>query len=151
MATIEFLTGDKVPPFVQAGEFRDSASYRAASHEDVVPDAREWESDPNGVAVRMYYAGSADEPQLFEVRLEPNYVVERHAHHADEIIYVTQGEIRFGSVVCPVGSSIRIPKITLYGFTSGPEGAQFLNFRPCAALGVITIEEFRELRQTKES
>ena len=58
------------------------------------------------MAIRMLFPGADDELQLFEVRGEPNLTVESHAHTEDEVIYVLEGELRFGRNVCTAGSSV---------------------------------------------
>ncbi|HEY3842571.1 MAG TPA: hypothetical protein VGL48_04900 [Acidimicrobiales bacterium] len=78
----------------------------------------------------VHHQGNSDEPQLFEVRIPPDTHVEPHAHEVDEIIVVTEGEAHFGKQVYSAGSSVFIPKLTLYSFRSGPAGLTFLNFRP---------------------
>ena len=55
------------------------------------------------------------EPQLFEAKYPANNKVEAHAHHVDEIVVITEGEIHFGKQVYGVGSSVFIPKMTLSG------------------------------------
>jgi mannose-6-phosphate isomerase-like protein (cupin superfamily) len=77
-----------------------------------------------------HHEGTSEEPQLNEVRMPPNIKVDPHAHGEDEIMAVVEGEIRFGKQVYGVGSSIFIPRMTLYSFQSGPDGLTFLNFRP---------------------
>lgn len=78
----------------------------------------------------VHHQGNSDEPQLFEVRMPADSQVESHAHEVDEIIVVTEGEAHFGNYICGVGSSVFIPKLTLYSFRAGPQGLTFLNFRP---------------------
>ena len=53
-----------------------------------------------------------------------------HAHPADEIIFVTQGSIRLGEKLYPAGTAIAIAAHTLYGFAPGPNGMNFITFRP---------------------
>ncbi|MGD9999403.1 MAG: hypothetical protein AB7N61_27690 [Acidimicrobiia bacterium] len=94
-----------------------------------------------------HHAGSADEPQLFEVRFPPGAAAAPHAHDTDEIIVVTAGEIRFGKQTYGVGSSVMIPKMTLYSFQAGPEGLTFLNFRPTRSMRAIFKDEFMAMRR----
>jgi quercetin dioxygenase-like cupin family protein len=99
----------------------------------------------------VHHEGSADEPQLFEVKFPGNHTVEAHAHEADEIIVVTEGEVHFGKQVFGAGSSVFIPKLTLYSFKTGPNGMTFLNFRPTkTARKGIFKDELMKMRSEKK-
>lgn len=52
-----------------------------------------------------------------------------HAHSEDEIIFVTKGEMRLGNRSVGAGTALAIAADTLYGFSPGPEGLSFINFR----------------------
>jgi hypothetical protein len=52
-----------------------------------------------------------------------------HCHTEDEIIFVTAGQIRLGSRLHAAGTALAISANTFYGFTAGPEGLRFVNFR----------------------
>lgn len=52
-----------------------------------------------------------------------------HSHSEDEIIFVTDGEIRLGTRLYGPGTAIAIAADTLYSFTTGPNGLSFVNFR----------------------
>lgn len=52
-----------------------------------------------------------------------------HSHTEDEIIFVTDGEIRLGARLFPRGTAVAISADTLYSFTAGPGGMSFVNFR----------------------
>jgi hypothetical protein len=52
-----------------------------------------------------------------------------HSHSEDEIIFVTAGRIRLGTRLHGPGTALAIAADTLYGFTAGPEGLSFINFR----------------------
>jgi Mannose-6-phosphate isomerase len=87
--------------------------------------------------INVHAEGSDDRLQLFEVKLPPNMKQSVHAHHHDEIIYVVDGEMRVGNRTLKPGSSIFIAGETFYSFETGPEGLQFLNFRPCKDMSYI--------------
>lgn len=53
-----------------------------------------------------------------------------HSHTEDEVIFVTAGQIRLGSRLCRPGTALAIAANTMYGFTAGPAGLGFINFRP---------------------
>jgi hypothetical protein len=97
-------------------------------------------------ARRFRHKGGETELQLYEVRLEPNQRVDTHAHAEDEILFVVSGSMRFGSQVLTAGSSVSIPGMTLYTFESGPDGLQFLNFRPRHDVSHFTRSQFMEMR-----
>jgi hypothetical protein len=93
------------------------------------------------IATRPRHLGSPELPVLLEVRFEPNVVEASHAHSLDEIMLVTAGEIHFGNAIYGPGSSIFIPKDTLYAFKAGPEGLSFLIFRPASGAKIMSREE----------
>jgi hypothetical protein len=86
------------------------------------------------VRSRVYHPGSETELQMLEVNLPPDFEVDSHAHCEAEIIYVTKGELHFGSVF--------IDADTLYGFRSGSMQTQFINFRARADVSYLTKEQF---------
>ncbi len=55
-----------------------------------------------------------------------------HSHTEDEIIFVTDGDIRLGSKLYGSGTALAIAANTFYGFTAGPNGLKFVNFRASA-------------------
>ena len=112
-------------------------------HEAVAPDvaARMSEAERNG-DVRILHSGSGGELQLFEANIAPNDEVSLHAHEADEIIYILEGELQIGRKRLGPGASVFIGGQTLYGFKAGPSGVRFLNFRGEANTSFITREEF---------
>ncbi len=87
--------------------------------------------DPEQVEVRGFADGSCDTCNiaLFEVTRNRARTGRPHSHGADEIILVTSGSIRLGSVELHSGTSLCIPGGTRYAEGSGPEGAVFLNYR----------------------
>ncbi|HEX7854571.1 MAG TPA: hypothetical protein VF503_12840 [Sphingobium sp.] len=56
-----------------------------------------------------------------------------HAHPADEIIFITEGQVRLGHRLYDRGTALAIAAHTLYGFSPGPEGVSFITFRPTRA------------------
>lgn len=52
-----------------------------------------------------------------------------HSHSEDEIIFVTGGTMRLGTKLYGPGTALAIAADTLYGFTPGPDGLSFINFR----------------------
>lgn len=80
--------------------------------------------------MRIFEEGSDSSPQLFESQLLPNTEAAEHSHEEDEIVYVLDGEMRFGNRTLTKGSTVFIPANAPYQFKVGPEGARFLNFRP---------------------
>jgi quercetin dioxygenase-like cupin family protein len=139
MATIKFVRGDE-RKFVTLEE-RAQTDPRLAARLKELP-SRSFE----GLNF-VHHEGSVETPELFEVRLPPGCKIEAHAHEADEIIVVTEGEVVFGKQIYGVGSSVFIPKMTLYSFHAGPAGLTFLNFRPVKNPGSLTKDEFMAQRK----
>jgi quercetin dioxygenase-like cupin family protein len=57
----------------------------------------------------------------------------RHSHPEDEILVVTRGAIRLGRRSFGPGAVLAIDRDTQYALVSGPEGMDFLNYRPADA------------------
>lgn len=55
-----------------------------------------------------------------------------HMHPEDEIIFVTQGNIRLGNRIYQAGAALAVRRDTFYGFHPGPDGLSFVTFRPSA-------------------
>ena len=70
-----------------------------------------------------------------------------HSHTEDEIIFVTDGEIRLGSKLYGPGTALAIAADTLYGFTAGPLGLSFVNFR-AAMPGDISFAHGAKMSET---
>jgi hypothetical protein len=98
-------------------------------------------------AVRVFHPGGPDTLQLFEVNVEPDGVIEQHAHQEDEIIFVLEGELHLGRRVLSPGCSVHIPGLTLYTFRAGPNGLRFLNFRGRQDTTYITKDEIMAMRR----
>lgn len=61
---------------------------------------------------------------------QPGHVTDPHYHTEDEVIIVTAGEILLGKRAFGRGTAIAVQKDTIYGFSAGPDGLSFINFRP---------------------
>ena len=70
-----------------------------------------------------------------------------HSHTEDEIIFVIGGEIRLGSRIYGPGTALAIAADTLYGFTAGPLGLSFVNFR-AAMPGMISFAHGAQISET---
>ena len=70
-----------------------------------------------------------------------------HSHTEDEIIFVIGGEIRLGSKLYGPGTALAIAADTLYGFTAGPDGLSFVNFR-AAMPGMISFAHGAQISET---
>ena len=117
---------------------------------DVVPEGPFREKLGEGelaTAVRVFHPGGPEELQLFEVNVEPNGVIDQHAHQENEIIFVLQGEVHRGCRVPTPGYSVQIPGLTLYTFRAGPDGLRFLNFRARQDATYISKAELMAMRQ----
>lgn len=96
---------------------------------------------------RVRHPGGEDELQLFDVRTGPHRQAEVHTHEQDEIIYVTGGQMIFGQHTLNPGDSVYIPGMTLYSFKAGPEGLQFINFRPRKDITYFNKDQFMQLQK----
>ena len=94
-----------------------------------------------------YFPRGGESLELFEATFPPDAEIRPHAHAASEVVYVTKGEIRLGSQVCPVGSAIFIEGMTLYSFRAGPEGVTFVNFRGEPGSASYSKEQFMAERE----
>lgn len=93
----------------------------------LVPDA-----ELVGTRVRMHHPGTATDPQLFEVEVDPDVVLAPHAHLSTEIIVVVRGTLQVGGRRLTPGCSMVVSAETPYSLRAGPDGATFLNFRGTA-------------------
>jgi hypothetical protein len=91
--------------------------------------ANKYSEETLNTKLRIFADGSGS-LQLIEAQVLPNTVTAVHAHDADEIIYILEGEILVGNRSLGRGSAIFIEAKTLYGYKTGPEGVRLLNFRP---------------------
>lgn len=94
----------------------------------VNPDSP-WAAPTGGYRKRAIHPGDDGYPELFELEVAPDTVTAAHAHAEDEIIYVLAGSLRFGATEYAAGSSVLVPKNTLYQFRAGGDGCTYLNFR----------------------
>jgi quercetin dioxygenase-like cupin family protein len=117
MAKVRIRTDDDAP-WLTSG-LRDDSEEAKAILDDGGPAS----------AYRIREPGTDEDPQLVEVRFHPNEVVELHCHDEPEIMYVLKGSMKLGERTVGPGTSIYIDGGVFYGFTAGPEGVHFLNFR----------------------
>lgn len=151
MARIRFVAPGQPSDYVRVDRFLTSPTYLEAMRDAPASQREVPAEEARGTSVRIVFPGSADELQLFDVRMEPGLEVRPHAHVEDEIVFVLEGQLTFGSHVCEAGSSVFVPGMTLYGFKVGPDGARFLNFRGCLDFSNFTKEQFLAERRTEGS
>lgn len=53
-----------------------------------------------------------------------------HSHSEDEVIFVTDGQMRLGNRLYGPGTAVAVAADTFYSFAVGPHGLKFINFRP---------------------
>lgn len=64
------------------------------------------------------------ERTVIHTKYDPGMLLARHAHHADEVIYVLEGEVTVGDVVCRAGHVIVLEAGESFGpLITGDEGA----------------------------
>lgn len=76
----------------------------------------------------------------------PDKETQVHSHSEDEVIFVTAGSVRFGRQMYGPGTALAIAANTKYGFFSGPDGLNFVNFRGSSptytsADGTVVMDE----------
>ena len=103
-----------------------------------------------GISVRRYFGSEEGELEMFVVRLTPDHPLAPHAHRADEVMYVLEGDLVVGNRSYPAGSAVLIPGNTLYGLRSGPSGLAFINFRAQSDPTYMTKDEFLADRRPRE-
>jgi quercetin dioxygenase-like cupin family protein len=60
-------------------------------------------------------------------RYDPGMLTERHGHRSDHIVYVLEGDITVGDVVCRSGTNIVLEEGAVFGpLEAGPDGALLL-------------------------
>jgi len=52
-----------------------------------------------------------------------------HCHSENEVIFVVEGQMRLGARLFGPGTAVAVAAGAMYGFTPGPDGLRFLNFR----------------------
>ena len=96
------------------------------------------ESLTDGLRIRgRYYFDSSCSTcraTLLRVRADPGFRQTSHAHSADEVIYVLDGEIRVGRDVIAAGEAISVPGGRRYGFVAGNDGCEYINYRRQASV-----------------
>lgn len=54
---------------------------------------------------------------------DPGMIVQAHGHNSDHVVFVIEGEMTCGDVVCPAGTHIALDQGDTFGpFVAGPEG-----------------------------
>jgi hypothetical protein len=57
-------------------------------------------------------------------RWDPGMMIHAHGHRSNHVIFVMEGELRCGEVVCPPGTHIALDEGDAFGpFVAGPDGA----------------------------
>lgn len=65
------------------------------------------------------------------------FVLPRHSHNADCLYYVIAGEVHLGKQVLGKGDGFFVPADAPYSYTTGPEGAEVLEFRNAARFNIL--------------
>lgn len=94
--------------------------------------------------VRTHFPGTQDRLFLMEIKDVPNTQSTHHAHERDEIFFILEGEMHFGSRVCSAGDSVQILGGTLYTFRTGPEGCRYLKFTATADNSFIPRDQLQD-------
>ena len=84
---------------------------------------------------------------MIEVKVFADQRVSVHAHETGECFYIVRGEMQFGKHTLKAGDSIFVPGLTPYSFKGGPEGVEFVNFRPRQDLTHFSSEEVQTMKK----
>jgi len=98
--------------------------------------------------VRTHFPGGDGRLFLMEIKDVPNTQATHHAHEKDEIFFVLEGEMHFGSRICSAGDSMHILGGTLYAFRTGPTGCRYLKFTGTADNSFITKDQCQNKNRT---
>jgi hypothetical protein len=79
------------------------------------------------VAIWEKYLEWTPELMVLYARYDPGMLTERHGHMSDHIVYVLEGQITVGDVVCRPGTNIVLEHGAAFGpIEAGPTGALLL-------------------------
>lgn len=82
-----------------------------------------------GFVVKVLFSSEAPAMSLTYSWFKPGFPLPRHSHSADCLYYVISGEMRMGDDALTAGDCMFVPAGALYTFETGPEGAEFIEFR----------------------
>ena len=79
------------------------------------------------VSVWEKYLEWSPDLMVLYARYDPGMLVERHGHRSDHVMYVLDGEITVGAVVCRTGTNVVLDEGAVFGpLEAGPDGALLL-------------------------
>lgn len=99
------------------------------THLDDVPwhEVKAQQHGERRVSIREKYLEWTPELMVLYARYDPGMLVERHGHRSDHIVYVIEGELTVGDVVCGPGTSIVLEHGAVFGpIEAGAHGALLL-------------------------
>jgi len=60
-------------------------------------------------------------------RYDPGFIIARHAHKSDALIFILEGDVMIGDRNCPPGTLVVLEKDVFFGpLIAGPQGCTFL-------------------------
>jgi hypothetical protein len=96
----------------------------------VVPDVEGFEAETSvGSWLHANSRCPTCDVWLHENQFSPGEVTAIHSHSADEVIVVKAGSAKLGNKLYGPGSVLAVAANAKYGFTAGPDGLSFLNYR----------------------
>ena len=80
---------------------------------------------------------------LLRIKFAPNFLIPRHYHNIDQLVFVLKGEARQGSRVFHPGDGWSTPAGQTYSVSAGPEGCETVEIRtqPLEDLTTNWVEE----------
>src|SRR5436309_2563411 len=74
-------------------------------------------------SVREKWLDFSDRYLSLYARWDPGMIVQPHGHNSDHVVFVLEGDMTCGDVVCPAGTHIALDQGDTFGpFVAGPDG-----------------------------
>src|SRR3954468_18591383 len=75
------------------------------------------------VSVREKWMEFSDRYLSLYAKWDPGMIVQAHGHNSDHVVFVIEGDMTCGDVVCPAGTHIALDQGDTFGpFVAGPQG-----------------------------
>ena len=120
-----------------AREMHDTAMMRKPQIDDAARAALPEFTSAGGTYGKVLFGdpehGDEGGWSLVRTWFAPGYVLPRHSHSVDCLYYIVAGEVHLGRQVLSVGDGFFVGADSPYGYTTGPDGAEVLEFRTVSA------------------
>lgn len=104
------------------------ATFRHLDDDDVPWQQVKAQRNADGTVayVREKWLSLSDDPPYLSLyaHYDPGMVVRRHGHYCPHVVFVIDGDVRFGDRHCPAGTHVELPFGAAFGpVVAGPGGA----------------------------